>query len=487
MTYRISRRVVLLGALPAACGLAQPARKSDGTVTRPAARRAAAPIPSAEPVVDVRTFGASPSATAAVNSAAFLAASRAINRAGGGTLYIPAGTYRVGVQERRGLRARVPTDIIRIADCRRPVVVSGAGATLKAADGLYYGAFDPRDGRRHDGPRPSRDLAYRVDASVMIQISGCSGSVHVAGLRLDGNLAAYVLGGQWGDTGRQVSGDGLILEGNTGPVTVADIVSYNHGRDGIMLIHYGLTQRSPRFPVVLNDVTCDGNGRQGLSWVGGTQLTVTRGRFTRTGRGKVFSAPGAGVDVEAEGSVCRNGRFVDCKFIDNGGVGFLAESGDNMDIVLENCDFIGTTNWSAWPRKPGIVFRDCLFVGSIVNAYGDADPRRATQFHRCRFHADPALSPTGAVFGPYLANLGGGAENVLMRECEFLAKAPDKALPWTLPDVRYDNCRFRQTGKATSYPRGIFTGRNTIESAGTVELWGSVFQGPVVLNGRALS
>lgn len=484
MTYWISRRIVLLGALPAACGLAQPARNE--RTARQAPARTPAPIPSAEPVVDVRNFGASPTASAFVNSAAFLDASRAIERAGGGTLYIPAGTYRVGVQERRGARARVPTDIIRIAGCRRPVVVSGAGATLKAADGLYFGAFDPREGRRHDAPQPSRDLAYRVDAPVMVHVSGCSGSVHVAGLRLDGNLAGYVLGGQWGDTGRQVNGDGLILEGNTGPVTVADIVSANHGRDGIMLIHYGLTPRSPRYPVVLTDVTCDGNGRQGLSWIGGTQLTVTRGRFTRTGRGKVYSAPGAGVDVEAESSVCRNGRFVDCKFIDNSGIGFVADSGDSMGIVLENCEFIGTTNWSAWPRKPGIVFHDCLFVGSIVNVHGDADPRRATQFYKCRFHADPALSPTRAVFGPYLADLGAGARNVLMQGCDFWAKAPDKALPWTPADIRYDNCLFRQTGKAISYPRGIFTGRTSIDSAGKVELWGSVFQGPVVLNGRAL-
>ncbi len=486
MTTLISRRIVLMGALPAACGLAQPARKADGAPVRSTAR-APAPIPSAQPVIDVRTFGASPAASAAVNSAAFLAASRAIDRADGGTLFVPPGVYRVGVQERRGLATHVPTDLIRIADCRRPVVVSGAGATLKAADGLRYGAFKPGGGARHDAARPSVDPAYRTDAPLMVHISGCSGPVHVAGLRLDGNRNAYLLGGQWGDTGRQVGGDGLILERNTGPVTVADLRSDNHGRDGIMLVHYGLTARSPRYPVTLTDVSCDGNGRQGLSWVGGTQLTVTRGRFTRTGRGKFASAPGAGVDVEAEGSVCRNGRFVDCKFVDNSGVGFLADSGDSADIVLERCEFVGTTTWAAWPRKPGIVFRDCMFVGSIVNVHGDADPRRATQFYGCRFHADPALSPTRAVFGPYLADLGAGARNVLMSACDFWAKAPDKALPWTYPDIRYDNCRFRQTGKSISYPRGTFSGTTRIDSAGTVELWGSVFNGPTTLNGRKLA
>lgn len=486
MTYEISRRVVLLGTLPAACGLSQPAPQAKTTRSARSAPRPPAPIPSADPVIDVREFGASPVASAAANSAAFAAASKAIERADGGTLLIPPGLYRVGAQVRRGPKSHVPTDIIRIAKCTRPVVISGAGATLKAADGLHYGAFDPRTLRRHDAPQPFVDGAYRIDAPLMIYVTACSGPVHIAGLRLDGNLAEYVLGGQWGGAGRQVGGDGLVVDANTGGVTIADVRCDNHGRDGMMLVHYSLKPDSPRYPVTLTDVSCDGNGRQGLSWIGGTQLTVLRSRFTRTGRGKLDSAPGAGVDVEAEGSVCRNGRFVDCAFVDNGGVGFIADSGDVADIVLERCEFVGTTTWAAWPRKPGIVFRDCLFVGSVVNVHGDADPRRATQFYGCRFHADPALSPTGAVFGSHLADLGAGAKNVLMQDCDFYAKAPDKTLPWTYPDMRYDNCRFRQLGKNTSYTRGVFTGTNRFDVAGPLETWGSVFQGTVTVNGRTL-
>ena len=277
-----------------------------------------------------------------------------------------------------------------------------------------------------------------------------------------------------------------MLEANRGPVTIANVSSHDHGLDGIVLIHTGLTPRSPRYPVTMTDVTCDRNARQGMSWVGGTQLTATRCAFTRTGRGRFASPPTAGLDIEAEGSVCRNGRFVDCRFVDNGGVGMVADSGDAAEMVFEGCEFVGTTNWSAWPRKPGFVFRDCLFVGSIVNTFGDPDPRRATQFVGCRFHADPALSPTRAIHGPYLADLGAGATNVLMRGCDFYAKAPDKALPWSPPDIRYEDCRFRQVGGATSYPRGIFTGTNRIDSAGKVELWGSEFRGRVTLNGTVL-
>lgn len=439
--------------------------------------------------LDVRWFGAAPNASAAVNSAAFAAASAAINRASGGTLLVPAGTYRVGGQERaRGRTGRfVPLDVIRIENCRKPVAILGRGATLKAPDGLRFGAFNPESGARHPTRLPFTDLEYRADAGVMVQVTGCSGPVRIEGLTLDGNAAAYALGGEWGDTGRQVGGDGIICMANTGGLTISDVRCRDHGRDGLMIGHPGLTPRSPRYPVTLTDVTSERNGRQGLSWIGGTALTATRCRFNRTGRGRVVSAPAAGLDIEAEESVCRNGRFVDCEFVDNSGVGMVADTGDSADVLFERCRFVGTTAWSAWPKKPGFVFRDCLFVGSIVQVFGDADPRRATQFIDCRFLGDPKLSPNGKVFGDYLGDLGAGDANVLMRRCDLRAVAPGIGLLWSTGAIRFDNCTFRQAGPRQSFPRGVFTGTNRIDSAGPVGLEGSRFVGRVILNGRALA
>lgn len=483
MTYHISRRVVLFGALPAACGLTKSTEEQEQPVRPPTPVTAPAERP--QPVVDVRSLGASPTASAATNGAAFRAASRAIERAGGGTLLIPPGVYRVGEQERRGGKPR-PLDIIRITGCDRTVLVSGTGATLKAADGLRYGAFDPVTGAARDGSMPFVEPDYRVDACIMIQVRHCTGDVRIEGVRLDGNLTNYVLGGQWGDTGRQVDADGIICEGNTGSLTIAGVHCREHGRDGIMLGHAGVTARSPRYPVTLIDVVCDLNGRQGLSWIGGNELTATGCRFTRTGRGRFASAPGAGVDIEAETGVCRNGRFVECEFVDNVGAAMVADSGDSADVRFDKCTFIGTTNWSAWPCKPRFAFRDCLFVGSIVKVWGSPDPAQATQFIGCRFHGDPALSPTRQVYGGFLGDLGAGATNVLMRNCDFRAVAPGIALLWTPADMRFDNCRFTQVGPGQSYPRGIFTGTNRIDSAGPVDMWGSQFLNNVVLNGRRL-
>lgn len=436
--------------------------------------------------LDVRWFGAATNASAAVNTAAFTAAGAAISRAGGGTLLVPPGTYRVGIQRReRGREGRfVAAEVIRIEGCREPVAILGRGATLKAADGLRFGAFHPQTAAPHWAAMPFLDGEYRAEAPTMVHIEGCSGPVRVEGLTLDGNADAYTLGGPWGDTGRQVGGDGIVCVSNTGGVAIDDVVCRHHGRDGILLVHSGLGPDSPRYPVTLTDVTSDRNGRQGLSWVGGTALTATRCKFTRTGRGKSSSPPAAGVDIEAEGSVCRNGRFVACEFSDNAGAQMVADSGDSADVQFAGCTFIGTTNWSAWPCKPRFLFRDCLFVGSIVKVWGSPDPAQATKFIDCRFYGDPALSPTRQVYGGFLADLGAGATNVLMQNCDFRAVAPGIALLWTPADMRFDNCRFSQKGKGTSYPRGIFTGTNRIDSAGPVELYGSQNRGRLFLNGR---
>jgi hypothetical protein len=439
---------------------------------------------------NVHDFGASPTASAADNTRAFQMASAALSKAGGGRLLVPPGRYRVGDQQvaaRRGQGyAARGQPIIQIQNCTLPVTIKGAGATLIAVDGMLFGAFDPATGAVHTAPLPFYDADFRADAYRMIDVKNCRGLVTISGIELDGNADHYKLGGTWGDTDRQVEAIGIMLTGNTGGVIVQDVHSHDHGLDGMMIAHAGLTAKSPRYPITLRNVNCDRNGRQGLSWVGGTELTAIRCRFTRTGRGRFQSAPAAGVDIEAEESVCRNGRFIDCTFSDNAGVGFLASTGDVADIRVERCRMIGTTIWSSWSYKPRIQFHDCVFVGSIVNAFPSADPTQATQFHRCRFTDDPKLSPTGKVYHQFLADLGGGSTNVLFDDCDFIAIAADRALPWTPSDTRYNNCRFSQAGNKLAYPRGVFTGTCTFRTAGRIDLYDSKIHGTVTLNGVAL-
>lgn len=147
---------------------------------------------------------------------------------------------------------------------------------------------------------------------------------------------------------------------------------------------------------------------------------------------------------------------------------------------------IGTTSWSAWPCMPRIRFDDCLFVGSIVNAFPSPEPEQATQFRHCRFTDDPKLSPTGKAYHRFLADLGGGCTNVLFDDCNFVAVGPDEALPWTLGDVLYNDCRFRQASNKFAHTLGIFTGSCSFQTAGEVARDGSTIRGTVTINGVAL-
>ena len=170
--------------------------------------------------------------------------------------------------------------------------------------------------------------------------------------------------------------------------------------------------------------------------------------FSHTGRGAIYSAPGAGVDIEAEAQPIRDLSFTRCKFIDNAGVGMLADSGDSEGAVFTDCLFVGTTTWSAWPLRPRFSFADCTFVGSVVHPFPHADPARACRFTHCRFTDDPKLSPTGKVFignGP-IVDLA-ESDNVLFDGCTFKVVASAE-LPWSWR-ATYRDCVMAQRS-----PRG---------------------------------
>jgi hypothetical protein len=257
---------------------------------------------------------------------------------------------------------------------------------------------------------------------------------------------------------------------------VKDIHSHHHGQDGVYID--GPEQRTAS--TTLQNIVSEYNGRQGCSIVGGCNYSFEDSHFNHTGRGGLSSAPGAGVDIEAENRTIRNLSFAGCEFSNNSGAGMTADSGDSAGASFSNCTFIGTTTWSAWPAKPQFTFSNCQFVGSICHAFSDPDPTLATQFTSCSFVDDPTLSPTGQVFGSAIADLGAGDTNVLFDSCQFTLKN-DAVLPWTLK-ATYNGCTMSQKASGQAYPRGTFTGVDRID--GNVDLYSSKVVGQLTVNGQ---
>jgi hypothetical protein len=320
----------------------------------------------------------------------------------------------------------------------------------------------------------------------MIMIERCTGNVRISDLELAGATGSLIIGGPYGDTGWQIASTGLMLMNNRGGEIVERVFTHDHAQDGILVD--GLD--APPIGAVrrFTDVRADRNGRQGLSFVGGRGYRFQRCRFTRTGRGRISSAPGAGVDIEAEqGKKVRDLSFDDCRFEDNFGCGMVADSGDSAGVRFTRCTFVGTTSWSAWPAKPLFRFDRCTFVGALTRTHGDADPARATQFVQCRLTDDPALSPTRVVYGGGnadrpLADLS-DSRNMVFDRCTFEARHGG-VLPWSTGAI-YRNCTMTQGMNKAGYPRGQYLGVNRI--IGKVDLYGSRISGTLTVNRRVVT
>jgi hypothetical protein len=420
---------------------------------------------------------------------AFARLAQAVTLRGGGEIALRKATYLVGRQFqafRSGASdAFRPAKIMEFVGLRGSLTIRGNGARLKCAPGLRYGTFDPVTGVKTRNPMPyikSGELASPY--LWMILVEDCGGAVDISDIELDGNLPNLQIGGPYGDTGWQLRAVGLGLVNNRGSEKVSRVHAHHHAQDGIQID--GLDRsRGSAAASIFEDVRCEYNGRQGVSLIGGRGYSFVRSKFNHTGKGGLASNPGAGVDVEAEaGKKVRDISFSDCEFSNNVGPSFVADSGDSEGLSFTGCTLIGATNWAAWPNKPRTRFSKCTFVGPIVHAYGHAQPERAAQFHDCTFRDDPALSPTGKVYGGEnpdrpIGDLPGN-ENVLFNRCKFLL-THDALLPWSV-NVTYADCTMSQRLNKPAFTRGYFVGRNII--SGHVNLNGSLNSGTLLINGK---
>jgi hypothetical protein len=423
------------------------------------------------------------------DTAAFGRLSAEVNRRGGGTISLGKGrTYLVGKQTRGGRLPRGggpvawgPEPLIALAGLDRPLTILGNGARMRAGAGLRFGAFDPQTGEAVHPPMPNYHRAeIATPYEGMIEVRDCRATVAIRDIELDGNLDRLQVGGKYGDKGWQIPAVGLFLVDNHAPEIVENVYAHHHAQDGAIIIGDDARSVRSRFTHFIGRY----NGRQGLSITGGRGYDFADCEFSHTGRSALMSPPGAGVDIEAEGKkIVRDLTFTRCKFIDNTGVGLDADAGDGADAHFSDCLFVGTTAWSAWPRKPRFVFDKCTFVGSVVNAFPSQNAAEACKFLHCRFTDDPKLSPTGKVYtgGGPIVNLG-ASDNVLFDGCT-VDLIDGAVLPWSWK-ATYRDCTMSQRSTRTAETKGRYLGRTTIN--GPVDLYGSMVEGTLIVNGREI-
>ena len=127
---------------------------------------------------------------------------------------------------------------------------------------------------------------------------------------------------------------GITVQGSS-KVVIKDVHISNFWGDGILLSYDRLG--NPCSNVVIDNVICDNNRRQGMSVTAGTDIDVTNSGFINTNG----TAPQAGVDIEPDpGKNVSHIRFANCYFNGNAGDGFQVAPQNGTfvrGVMVTNC------------------------------------------------------------------------------------------------------------------------------------------------------
>ena len=338
---------------------------------------------------DIKSFGAK--GNGKVNDQnAFTKAADFFNKRGGyGKLIISKGIYIVGKQTFTAGHGVNPAflgeDVLQFRNARNLEIKGENGASIVYVKGLRFGAFSPTNGKPYDhGNNYFRDYKFASFPGICINLVNCE-NVRVNNIELNGNNSGLVLGGVYGDVGRQLPHYGVFIL-NSRNITIDNIYSHHFGLDGICVANKASEKPDSIF---INNSQFEYNARQGFSWIGGNFLIATNCSFSYTGKNNFFSPPGAGVDIEAEVGPVSNGVFDSCKFIQNRGCGLLALAGDSRLCTFTNCIFIATIHGSIWIAKPAYTFQNCKIYGTALQGFeanSDWEATKILQLPVCRFN-----------------------------------------------------------------------------------------------------
>lgn len=346
----------------------------------------------------IQSAGGSPSADALTNTEACRAIARYVNARGGGLVEISGGEFEVLYQTvnptpGNGQPYYQGADLFAFSGLDGLIVNFIEGGSLKAANGLRYGAFDPVTGEPHPGVGSGSQFAANVGNIINVTQSR---NVRITGARINGNNDTYILGGRWGDTGIQLQAIGVRLN----QVQEAVVENFYIERCGLDGVYIGGTARQ-RINVTIQNGRSLYNGRQGMSWVGGWGLIVANADFAFTGMAGVSSAPRAGIDIEHNLQGLGDGYFYNVRSYENLGASVVnPRNTGNGSVVFEQCLLQNQGGRRAlWyqDKSPNAKFIDCKIYGSVVNV-------DYCQFIRCYFTNavwDEAL-PEGGIVGRFI-------------------------------------------------------------------------------------
>lgn len=308
------------------------------------------------------------------------------------------------------------------AGYKKALVINMNGATLRMRSGLKWGGFNATTGMP-ENVGPGTDISRRADAGLLIQAEYVD-HVHIyGGGTLDCNSAGLIVGGTYGDTGRQCSQYGILVQ-NYQSALIEDVLIQNSALDGITQAHYFMTTATPPKPAYYRNVRIRRCGRNCFSLIGGNLTTIDTCHFSEPGQVDVVidgapavigSAPASCLDIEPELSIVRNTRITG-SVLDGrgGGSAFICDSGDSADTLLDGgAKLYG----SVWTSKLGTRFIGVTINGIIAKVRGGDLPFANTTFQACTLTDEYARQGIDTDFVNGLGAAGGG--NFRFDDCFF--------------------------------------------------------------------
>ena len=164
--------------------------------------------------------------------------------------------------------------------------------------------------------------------------------------------------------------DGVRIANDAHRIKIDGLRITNCFTDGVNISHSGKGVSGSPLGVVMVDVDCDGNGRQGMSISKGNGLSFTRCKFRNTYNEKLPRGPWAGVDIEPYSSV-DDVTFTDCEFTGNSGVGFkgyILRASEGSNWVFENCNSRDNARFDIeFSAGKGSSYRNIMINNSVFN------------------------------------------------------------------------------------------------------------------------
>ncbi|HEM6635639.1 TPA: hypothetical protein U2H88_003525 [Acinetobacter nosocomialis] len=325
-------------------------------------------------------YGLKESNTAYQNTIALQQLSSAVNTNSGGHLVFPSGNFSIGHQELAGSNDKGGSWLyslyLNINNCTKPVHLDFNQTIFKFKDGMRHGAFDPITGDAVTSG--GNDEKYRAGYGRALDIRDNAEVLITGQFRVDGNDGNAIVGGTYGDTGRQNESYGIFAIGNKILKTDGLFVLHNIPLDGL----YVTSQNQVDSVTDINGVISLKNARQALSLTGGWNQTYSNCYFGKTGKGNFPpSAPSANLDLEAElTSGIKNISFNNCTFSDAVGGSIISEFASAGEVSFNNCLVENRYNVAIY-CKSNLTFNDCKINGKVEPFYSRLEDKPARMFN----------------------------------------------------------------------------------------------------------